>query len=394
MSIPRKILYIHPSNELYGADRSLLRLVTTLDPTQFQPVVAVANDIAYEEGLLTAELAKVRIPSQKLKLGVLRRRYFTPLGMVQFSYQTLQTAVSLATFCRRQQISLIHSNSSAVISGGLAAKLARIPHVWHIREIIEQPPLLNRFIATNLALFATKVIAVSTPTKDNLLESRPSLQNKIHVIHNGIDIEKFSHVSPTARQTIRTSWDIPSDKLVIGMVGRISSWKGQTFLLNAMQIVIQTNPNAHLVFVGGNVPGEEWRLQELQQKIVDMNLAQQVHLQPFSLGIPQILAGFDIFALPSTKPDPFPTVILEAMAAGKPIVATAHGGPIEQIEHGVSGLLVSPTNPQEMANALQHLLTDTHARQNMGQAAQKRAQQYFTTERYAANIVQLYQQII
>ncbi len=388
-----KILYVHPSNELYGADRSLLRLIKTLDRNRFDPIVAVANDIPYE-GLLAHELSKENVPVYNFKLGVLRRRYLNPLGIMKFSYHTLQTAVQLATFCRHHQVSLIHSNSSAVISGGLAATLAKIPHIWHVREIIQQPRLLNNFIANNISLFATHAIAVSNPVKDNLLLAQPKLKNKIHIIHNGIDVDKFSNIPASTRQATRTSWNITDNEIVIGMVGRVSSWKGQTFLLEAMKIIAPKHPDARLVFVGGHIPGEEWRLHELHQKVHEMGLTHQVHIQPFSSAIPAILAGFDIFVLPSIKPDPFPTVVLEAMAAGKAIVATAHGGPLEQLEPDISGHLVSHSNPQEMATKLSQLLLNQTMRQELGQMAQNRAKQQFTTETYTANVSQLYQQTI
>lgn len=388
-----KILYVHPSNELYGADRYLLRLVRALDKQMFAPVVVVANDIEYE-GLLTDELDKSSVAWQEMRLGVLRRRYQNAGGMALFGYRTAVSALQIAAYCRRHQVSLLHSNSSAVFAGGLAARLARIPHIWHIHEIITQPQWLNKLIARNLDVLADQVVAVSTPVKDNLLLGYPQLDAKIRVIHNGIDHKKFSHVQPVAVQQLRQQWQATPNTVVIGMIGRISAWKGQPFFLQAAARMVNLQPNIRFVLVGGCVPGETWRLDALRQQVDELGLAPFVHIDDFRLDIPTVLAAFDIFALPSIRPDPFPTVVLEAMAAAKPVVATAHGGATEQLDPGQTGFLVSPTDPAEMASAFQVLVDDVEKRQAMGQNGRFRLLEHFTTQKHTQKIVALYNETI
>lgn len=387
------ILYVHPSNELYGADRSLLRLVRGLDKEKYSPLVVVANDLEYE-GLLTEKLAASNIQFMESKLGVLRRRYQNPKGLALFSNRTLQSARQLAAYCRANQAALIHTNSTAVFSGGLAARWARVPHIWHVREIITEPVWLNKFIAAVLHNYSDKIIAVSGPVRDNLVAAKPGLEEKIVVLHNGIDPKRFADVSEDKINRLRLQWGVSDMTTVVGMVGRISAWKGQEFLLEAAQTVIQTDNNVRFVFVGGNVPGEEWRAEELQKKAEEMGISDNVYIDSFRLDIPAVLAAFDIVALPSTKPDPFPTVVLEAMASGKPVVATSHGGPVEQVLDGETGFLVSPTSPREMVNALLELIHNPRRIEDMGNAGQKRLINNYTTDRYVRNIEQLYDQIL
>ena len=389
----QSILFIHPSNELYGADRSLLRLVRGLDKSSYAPHVVVANDIEYD-GLLTAELTQSHIPYTEMNLGVLRRRYQNVTGIGRFAYRTWAAGREIKQYCQKQNIRLIHSNSSAVLAGGFGARSAGVPHVWHIREIITQPTWLNKLIATNLKHYATRVIAVSQPVKDNLVRVQPQLADKCVVIYNGINPTPFFDVNATAVSQMRASWGIKPDDVVVGMVGRISSWKGQGFLLEAIRPLLADQKNVRLVMVGGNVPGEEWRKQDLQKSIRDWGLENLVFIDDFRLDIPAVLAAFDIFVLPSTRPDPFPTVVLEAMATGKPIVATAHGGALEQLDPDKTGFLVSPTDTSEMTAALAQLIQNPQLRKTMGHNAKKRLLKHFTVDVHLQKISHLYESML
>jgi glycosyltransferase involved in cell wall biosynthesis len=384
----KTILYVHPSNELYGADRSLLRLVQNLDRAEFSPVVAIANDVPYE-GLLTAQLTDLDVPYVQLKLGVLRRRYLSLVGLMVFAYQTVTAAWHLARYCRRHDVALIHTNSLAVLSGGLAAWLTRTPHVWHVREIITSG-WLNWFLTLALNLFATRVVVVSGPVQRHLVAAQPRLASKTMVIHNGIDVARFMDDDTAVAQALRDEWQIPPGALIVGMVGRISAWKGQEFLLQATCPILRQRDDVILVFVGGDVPGETTHQDALTQMIKTYGMTDKVRLVGFQSNIPPILAAFDVFVLPSTRPDPFPTVVLEAMAAGKPVIATAHGGSLEQVQHNETGLLVSPVDTTEMTQALAQLLNPTYPRRDMGQAGRQYALTHFVTARYVADVVGVY----
>lgn len=387
-----KILYLHSSNELYGADRSLLRMASLVDRNVFQPYVILPNDISYE-GLLSRALSEKKIPVMEMSLGVLRRKYFSPFGLLRILGQTLSSSVRMSRYLRSEGFSLVHSNTTAVMSGGVAARLAGVPHVWHVREIIQQPKWLNTFFAHSLNLFATRVVAVSGPVKENLVRTQPGLADKTVVIHNGIDPSAYDRVSGEEISELRQSWGANQGSVVIGMVGRISSWKGQAFFLNAAAELVKNYPGIRIVLVGGDVPGES-RLAELTQLVQQLGMKDHVCVDDFRLDIPCVLSSFDIFVLPSTRPDPFPTVVLEAMAVGKPVVATRHGGAIEQVADGASGFLVSPQDPGEMAAALARLVESPELRLKMGEAGRKRLLEHFRVEQHIRAVEDLYAHIL
>ena len=383
------VLLVHPSNELYGADRSLLRLARSLDKDQYAPFVIVANDLPYE-GLLTQELTRSGIPSAEVNLGVLRRQYRNPTGIMKFGYRTLASARSIADYCQEKRIDVIHTNSTAVIAPGIAARRTGLPHFWHVREIITQPAWLNKLISGSLNRYADTVIAVSGPVKENLLKAQPALESKCVVVHNGIDPQDFLSVPPAERDRLRQSWGASADTVVVGMVGRISAWKGQEFFLEAASHVAEAGQDVRFVLVGGTVLGEEGRKQALEQQAEDLGLANHVVIDDFRLDVPAVMAAFDVFVLPSTRPDPFPTVVLEAMAAGKPVLATAHGGALEQVNVPETGLLVSPTDVSELVAAMRQLVQNPEQRLAMGQAGRARLLAHFTTDRYVRDIQELY----
>lgn len=387
------ILYVHPSNELYGGDRMLLWIVKLLPRSSYAPHVVVPNDLPYE-GLLTRELDATGVPHHALRLGVLRRRYQNLPGMALFGWRTLASAFSLARFCRRKHVALLHSNSTAVVAGALAARLAHIPHVWHVREIITAPRWLNRVIAALLYRLSDRVLTVSGPVRDHLLAVQPALAPKTLVVHDGLDPTPYLGVAPDAVAAQRRAWGVDADGVVIGMVGRISSWKGQDLLLRAAAPVLAAHPAVHLVMVGGNVPGEEWREQALRTAIAELGLQQRVHLEGFRPDVPLVMRSMDVFCLPSTRPDPFPGVVLEAMAAGLPVVATAHGGPLEQVLEGQTGFLVPPDAPEPMAAALERLVRDAELRRTLGDAGRARMLALYTTERYVQAVDEVYRQLL
>lgn len=388
-----KILFINSSNELYGADRSLLRLVKSLNREFYLPYVVIPNDIEYK-GLLAEQLSQYNIQFIEEKLGVFRRKYLNFLGLGRLVLNTIKSTILVSKFVRNEGIDLIHSNSIAVITGGFVSYFCKIPHVWHIREIVTHPVWFNKILANIIYYLSTNVIAVSEPTKENLISTQPKLRNKIEVIHNGINLSQFDKINIIEVNEIRRNWGIHDDEIIIGMVGRISRWKGQLFLLNAALPILKINKTVKLVFIGGIVPGENGYKEDLLDLITKSDLRNQIVVEDFQPEIQSAMSAFDIFVLPSINPDPFPTVVLEAMASGKPVIATAHGGTLEQVIDGVTGFLVSPSDPDEMTKKLEILIGNKDLRLLMGSEGLKLVQRSFNLQIYKSHIEDLYQSIM
>lgn len=388
-----KILYLNSSNELYGADRSLLRLVKALDRERYEPFVVLPNDLPYE-GYLANELKLADVDYQEIQLGVLRRKYSTPLGIFKLLVRIISSSNYLAKYSRENSINLIHSNTAAVLSGAGLSRMVQVPHIWHMREIITNPLWLKHAIAFLLHHFADTIIAVSGPVKDSLLAVDPKLADKVEIVHNGIDPSPYNNIDNWIINDLRRSWGISDEDIIIGMIGRISPGKGQVYLVKACAQILKSRTDVRLVIVGGSIPGNSDHRDNLTNLIAAYGLQDRIILEDFRTEIGPILSAFDIFVLPSIHPEAFPTAVLEAMAAGKPVIATAHGGATEQIINDVTGILVSPSDESEMTLAVQSLIDNARLRQEIGIAGREFLLNNFTLDRYINKIEKIYQRIL
>lgn len=388
----KKILFVHSSDELYGADVILLQLVTHLDRTRFEPLVVLPNDLP-QSGLLGQALQAHGIRVMWYKLAVLRRHYFTPLGLLRYGWRLSISSWALARLVRREKIDLIHSHTAAVLPGAIAARLTQRPHVWQTLEMVIRPYALRRLLAWLLPRWSIAVVAASAAVKAHLCADEPRHQQQTQVIHFGLNPADWQPVA-AERARLRAAWGIPDHCALVGMVGRISQWKGQDYFLQVAQLVVQQCPQARFALVGGTFYGQEQLAADLQAQTAALGLADVVQWHDFRRDVTAVLAAYDIFVLPSTLPDPLPTVVLEAMAAGKPVVANAHGGSGEMVVDGVTGFLVEPGQPAAMAAAILHLIGQPEAQVMMGQNGRLRLAAHFTLDQFMARWTAVYHTLL
>ena len=395
MSVPKTIsgqttiLYVHPSDELYGSDRVLLQLVSGLDRTQFEPIVVLPSDIPYE-GKLSAALDQYQIKHYSIRMGVLRRRYLTPFGFLIYLYNLFYGIWRLNQLVSVHDVRLIHSNTSTVLGGAIVARLHGIKHVWHIHEILKKPKWFGRIMCFFIRTFSHRIIAVSRAVADPI--TIPKHQSKIGIVWNGIDTKEFSIA--VDGQSLRKHWGVKKNTVVIGIIGRISHWKGQELFLKAAARATRKCKNTYFILVGDPVPGEEFRLAHLHRLIIDLNIAKQTRIIPFTDNISQIMRALDILVLPSTLPEALGLVILEAMACTRCVIAAAHGGPWEAIEPAETGLLVPPNNVEALAAAMIELANDPERRYAMGQKGRQRVVELFSLANFRKKIIRIYDEIL
>jgi glycosyltransferase involved in cell wall biosynthesis len=178
------------------------------------------------------------------------------------------------------------------------------------------------------------------------------------------------------------------------MIGRINHFKGQDHFIEVARRLVSNNPGLRFVMVGGCVPGKEEDLSKIKMLRKKYNLENHIRIEDFRNGISDVYNALDIFVLPSTLPDPFPTVILEAMAMKKPIVANALGGSTEMIIHGETGFLVPADQPQQMAEYIEGLAIDPDLRNSMGTKAQERFTYCFSLERFIDQWEAVYKELL
>lgn len=371
----QNILFLQSSSEGYGSGKIILQVLRIYRKEGFNPVVLLTNS-----GSLQNTLEKEGFNVYVQNLGILRRKYVNPAGLLNRLSKSLKAYRFLTELHKQYQFELVYSNTLAVIVGAYWAKRRQIPHVWHIHEILPGPRPLVMMLAKLLDQSTPNPIAVSNAVANHW---QPILKkSKIEVIHNGIPYEEFLDNYPDAKKELGLS----SDNLTICMIGRINPGKGQLFFLELADRLSKKYPNTHFLLVGDPFPGYEPILEEIRKEIRSKRLEPRVTYLGFRDDIPKVMAALDVFVLPSILPDSFPTVILEAMAAGKPVVATRSGGASEMVLEGETGFLIPIGNVEKGVESLEKLIENEPLRLKFGQAGRKRVLSEYSLEAFEEKI--------
>jgi glycosyltransferase involved in cell wall biosynthesis len=370
------ILLLHSSSDLYGASKILLYTVEAMVSQNNHVCVMLEDD-----GLLVDELKKRGANVEITNLGVLRRKYFNLSGILNRVREITQAHKYIKSFIRKNKISLVYSNTTAVLVGAFAAKGVNVKHIWHVHEIITTPKIFAWIIGKMLDRYSARIIVVSDAVRKHWLKYVHG--DKIKTIHNGIEYSEFLSDGPSIDNELNRQ----KETIVIGMIGRVHYWKGQEYFLRIAEILHRNNRNILFVMVGDAYNGYEYLYDKLAKFKKSLSLEHVVRDLGFRTDIPNILRSFDIFVLPSILPDPFPTVILEAMASAKVVVATNLGGVTEMIVDKESGYLIPWDNEYQAANIIEEIIHRTHLRKQIGKNARERVVNYFSSQAFRENLL-------
>ena len=272
---------------------------------------------------------------------------------------------------RRARPSLVISNGYLDLPlVGPAASVLGIPILWRARAeyIPNLPPRPNARARATLWFLRHLVARIATTTayERDLLVQRGVPPEKVTTVYNGVDVERFERARP-ARDRIRGEWSLPDGTMLLGVVARLSRLKGYEVMLDALKSLTRDAPPWKAVFVGVNVEEPDY-VAWLKSRVEELGLGDRVIFAGYREDIPEILSALDVFVL-SSLVEPFGTVVIEAMAAGKPVIATRTRGPAEMLEDGVTGAFVPPGEAPAMASAIRALLGDAPRARAMGEAA-------------------------
>lgn len=383
---PPRILFVHGSDEMYGSDLILLTIVRGLTREGWSVRVVLPTDIVYRAEL-SAELETLGVPVDRVKLAVLRRKYFTIGGALRLIVNFIASTLQLVRIIRREKIDLVHTHTIAVLSGAAAARLTRKPHVWHISEIITRPRLVAKSLTRVVPPLSTKIVAISGAVRDFVADGRESVRRRVTVIPNAIDPLPFGSGAQRAR--LRAELGL-GDGIVVGMVGRVGLWKGQEVLVDAARLVVDSHPAVRFLLVGGVHDNQQQHFAALRSQIADRQLGNSIIVSDFRRDIADVLDAIDIFVQPSVQPEPFGMTILEAMSARLPVIAASHGGPTEIVIDGVTGFLTPPRDALALADRIKKLIASPDLRRGMGREGRRRVEDEYSLPRFYAAYRNLY----
>jgi glycosyltransferase involved in cell wall biosynthesis len=381
------ILYLHGGAELYGADVVLLELLKGLDKTLFKPYVILPND-----GPLVEELKKNDIEVEVYPYPILRRQYFTPTGLMCYIKGFFKAKKYLEKVCVKNDIHIIHSNTAAVLEGLFLKKAKKIKHVWHIHEMIDSPKIIYKFLSYLISNKSDYVVAVSNSVKSHWEKENQFKSDYFKVIHNGIDNCRFNPHNQT--DYLRKELCIESNDLIVGMIGRVNAIKGQGTFIKAMEHVIEKKNNTKAILVGGVFEGQEWRYKELEEEIKKSKFSSNFIIMDFRKDVENLHCLFDVFVLPSIGNDSFPTVVLEAMASGTPVVGFNSGGISEMIEHSSNGFFATFGEEDSLAEKILELLEDSELRDSISSFNVEKQKKCFSVESFINKFENFYRSII
>jgi glycosyltransferase involved in cell wall biosynthesis len=375
-----RVVYLDHVAKLSGGELALLRTL----PALAQHVDAVV--VLAEDGPLRDRVEALGIEVRILPLGDrvrdARRETMVAGGVSAGQVLALARYIrQLRALLREIEPDIVHTNSlKSAVYGGVAGRLSRIPVLWHVRDRIAADYLPRPAVfAVRLAarVLPTAVVANSQTTLNTLPRRGVVLGNP--VVPDAVE-------RPTLPER---DGDRP---LTIGLVGRLSPWKGQDVFLKAFASAFPDgDERAHLV--GSAMFGEEAWEHRLHELADTLGIAERVEFRGFREDIWAEYAQIDIAVHASTTPEPFGQVVLEAMAAGVPLIAADEGGPAEVVLDGVDGLLVQPRAVEPLAEALTRLSRDGDLRQSLVRAGKETAARY-QPERTALGLVSVYRTLI
>ena len=380
MAQPLSVLVVHSSAELYGSDKSLL------DFARRRPAHMALTVVMPEDGPLVPALRACGAEVVVGEVCKLQRVMLSPAGL----WRLLRAAAASLRFMRglhrQRQFQLVYSNTVAVFGGALFARRHGLPHVWHVREIVVGSPALSLLFRKLVRWLSQTAICNSNQTLAWIADGGQARAARYLAVWNGVDVA----TQPVDREAARRSLGAAPGDVVFVLVGRINAWKGQQLLVQAFAAMVRQGVTGQvglrLAIVGSAFAGQGHWLQKLQAAVAASGCAEQIVVQPFRSDVEAVWAAADVVVVPSTDPEPFGRVAVEAMAFARPVIAAAHGGLVEIVQQGVTGLLVPPRDAPALTNAMAALAVDPSLRAAMGQAGLARQRAVFSAQGYADRV--------
>ncbi|MEQ5838195.1 glycosyltransferase family 4 protein [Paraburkholderia acidicola] len=376
------VLFVDQSGQLGGAEFSMLPLA---EVCAARAKVVLLSDGPFRTrlealGVTVDVIGNARVSGigrQSLRLG-----WFRALpGIVRQVH-------AVAAEAKRFDVLFLNTQKALVI-GALGKPLHRRPVIWHLHDIMspEHFGFVQRLVVKWLVRLAVdRVVANSHASAQSLALLTGRVADLPPVVHNGIDTDAFNvagRLNAADVVALRQRLGLPEHAWLAGLFSRLAPWKGQHVAIAALARV----PDAHLVLVGAALFGEDDYVRHLHELAAQFGVSERVHFMGFRDDMAAWMKAMDVVLHTSTDAEPFGRVIVEGMAAGRPVIATAAGGVIEIVRHLRNGWLVEPGNVEALAGAMRTLRASPHLAQRLADKAQADAQRDFSLGTYVRKMI-------
>ncbi|MFS0706428.1 glycosyltransferase, partial [Cellulomonas sp. 179-A 9B4 NHS] len=366
---PRRLVVAHPSTELYGADLQMLETLRAARAGGWDVELVLPGD-----GPLTARAAALGVRVTRADLPVLRKSLLHPARLPGLALAAVRSVVRTTRTLRRTRPDLVYVSTLTIPWWVVAARLARVPVLCHVHEAEEDQPRVVTAALTAPLLLADRVVTNSAAARRSIGPVFGSLAERAVVVHNGVPGPADDPAPPA-----------PGGPLRVALVGRLSPRKGTDVALEAVAQAVARGHDLRLRVAGSTFTGYEWFERELRARLDEPALAGRVELLGFVHPTWPLLAEADVVLVPS-RVEPFGNTAVEAMLAGRAVVASRVQGLAEILRDGETGLLVPPGDAAALADALARLDGDPALRARLAAAARADALTRFSPERYAVAV--------
>ena len=361
MRSPIRVLFVVPDLRVGGAERHVTTMLPRMDPALFTPSVVCIGD----EGDLFSALSAAGIRARALRL---RKR------------QAVRALWELVAIMRRERPDVVVVRGyNAEALGRIAARISGVRRtvVWvHNIGDVEPRGRIRKLLDQFLMRWTSGYFGVAEAQRPYLVDELNYPYNKVRIIYNGVDPSQFD---VSTDRGVLTEFGFAEDDRVIGTLAALRPEKDHGTFLRAARHVVDEFPHAKFLVVGdGPMRGH------LEALSAELGISQNVHFAGQRSDVARLLRAIDVFVLSSVTVECFPISLLEAMASGRPAVCTAVGGISEMLEDEVTGYLVPPEDPRQLAARVSSLLSDPHTAHRMGRAARDRIESEFDLDQSVA----------
>jgi glycosyltransferase involved in cell wall biosynthesis len=382
-----KILHIITRLDMGGSAQNTL---LTCHKMARKYEMVLVHGLSQESNMTDSETAAVEAQIENARVNGVRIVSTPALVRRVSPARDILALYDLIRIIQKEKPDIVHTHTSkAGILGRLAAKLINVPYIVHTPHghvfYGHFGPLLSHifiWIEKIFACFTDRMIPLTKGEKKDYLKHSLCAPGKLFKIHSGVDIEKFKQ-APVSVVDKKRSLGLARNGLIVGFIGWLLPIKGPNHLLRAMQEIWQDHEDTILVFIGKGDLAVDLRTEALKT-----GANGRVHFLGWRNDIPEIMPLFDIFVLPSLN-EGMGRVLVEAMAAGKPIVASNVGGIPDLVQHDINGLLVPPGDVKALAAGIRQLINDPAKAKMMGQRGRERCH-HFSLEAMVKKIDALY----
>ncbi len=364
----KTVLLFHQGGGLYGSDKIFLSIVASLSE-KYAPVVVLD-----QKGPLVRELKKFTKTIYIREMGALRRKK----NIIKTVGEFVSSLFYINKLINRYKPVACATNTSILLGGALVSKFKKVKHIWFVHEC---PPGFSeqRLLRFWINIFSDRVVVPSRSVKEWVGEPAEIIPY----------VEKVKRTDKKKSERIRRGFG-KDGNIILGCVGMLHPKKGQMYLVDILEKIIQKRKDIRLVIIGGEVEGYESYKANLQKSVNSKNLREFVIFEDFKRNILTWMEAFDAIIIPSQYKEPFPLVAQEAMFIGRPIIATELGGLKELIKRDKNGIFIPHNDSEKAARAILKFIQDKNKLSRLGKEGRKIYEKNFNFFEFKARIKSLF----